>query len=149
MKTGYLSFFLICFLALSAWGGESAALRVHDGDTFALADAKYRIWGVDAPELDQPWGIVAREALRQLLTSGEIATVSKGKSWSRTVVQCSAGERDVALELLKMGLAWYLPKFAPKRQDWSSGNGDGITDRLTKALLCRNRRAFLRLNRLF
>lgn len=124
MKTGYLSFFLICFLALSAWGGESAALRVHDGDTFALADAKYRIWGVDAPELDQPWGIVARETLRQLLANGEITTIRKGKSWNRMVVQCSAGEKDVALELLKMGLAWYLPKFAPKRQDYREAEAE-------------------------
>lgn len=109
MKRFVLALLLLLFFAVGN-ADESAALRVHDGDTFALADAKYRIWGVDAPELDQPWGIVAREALRQLLASGEISTIRKGKSWNRTVVQCSAGEKDVALELLKMGLAWYLPK---------------------------------------
>lgn len=114
---------LLLFLAAGN-ADEPAALRVHDGDTFALADAKYRIWGVDAPELDQPWGIAAREVLRQLLASGEISTVRKGKSWNRTVVQCSAGEKDVALELLKMGLAWYLPKFAPRRQDYREAEAE-------------------------
>lgn len=123
MKRFVLALLLLLFFTVGN-ADESAALRVHDGDTFALADAKYRIWGVDAPELDQPWGIVAREALRQLLANGEIATVRKGKSWSRTVVQCTAGEKDVALELLKMGLAWYLPKFAPKRQDYREAEAE-------------------------
>ena len=39
-------------------------------------------------------------------------------------MQCSAGEKDVALELLKMGLAWYLPKFAPKRQDYREAEAE-------------------------
>lgn len=65
MKRFVLALLLLLFFAVGN-ADESAALRVHDGDTFALADAKYRIWGVDAPELDQPWGIAAREVLRQL-----------------------------------------------------------------------------------
>lgn len=114
--------FLLCFVAVSACGG--GFLSVHDGDTFHRDGRAYRLWGVDAPELDQPWGVAAREVLRQLLTRGAIETTRKGRSWSREVVLCEAGGVDVSLELLKMGLAWYLPEFAPRRRDYREAEAE-------------------------
>lgn len=116
MKSILRVVFLLCFAAISACGGGS--LSVHDGDTFHRDGRAYRLWGIDTPELDQPWGVAAREVLRQLLTRGALETTRKERSWSREVVLCEAGGVDVSLELLKMGLAWYLPEFAPKRRDY-------------------------------
>ena len=89
---------------------------IHDGDTFratvldrAVVDC--RIFGIDAPELNQPWGKVARSALLELVHRKKTVVVTKNRSFGRLVVTVSAGEKDVALELLKMGLAWYTPQY--------------------------------------
>lgn len=92
---------------------------VHDGDSFRAGKQAFRLWGIDAPELDQRWGTAAREALRELLTgAGEVTVERYGTSWKRIVVRVESRGKDVSLELLKMGLAWYLPEFAPKRNDY-------------------------------
>ena len=41
-----------------------------------------------------------------------------GTSWKRIVVRAESEGKDVSLELLKMGLAWYCPEFAPRRNDY-------------------------------
>lgn len=92
---------------------------VHDGDSFRAGKQAFRLWGIDTPELDQRWGTAAREALRELLTRAESVTIERhGTSWKRIVVRAESGGKDVSLELLKIGLAWYLPEFAPKREDY-------------------------------
>lgn len=96
---------------------------IIDGDTFIAApDSQvYRIWGVDAPELDQPWGIVARSALIELIHRKRVTiTSTHGKSYKRPVVQITVGGNDVALELLKMGLAWHTPKYAPDQKEYAA-----------------------------
>lgn len=67
MKSILRVVFLLCFAAVSACGGGS--LSVHDGDTFHRDGRAYRLWGIDAPELDQPWGVASREPERR--TAGE------------------------------------------------------------------------------
>ena len=92
---------------------------VHDGDSFRVGKQAFRLWGIDAPELDQRWGTAAREALRELLTGADAVMIERhGTSWKRIVVRAESGGKDVSLELLKMGLAWYCPEFAPKRNDY-------------------------------
>lgn len=92
---------------------------VHDGDSFRAGKQAFRLWGIDAPELDQRWGTAAREALRELLTRANAVMIERhGTSWKRIVVRAESGGKDVSLELLKMGLAWYCPEFAPRRNDY-------------------------------
>lgn len=92
---------------------------VHDGDSFRAGEQAFRLWGIDAPELDQRWGTAAREALRELLTGADAVMIERhGTSWKRIVVRAESGGKDVSLELLKMGLAWYCHGFAPRRNDY-------------------------------
>ena len=108
----------IIILCLVSFAETITATSVHDGDTFRSGKQSYRLWGIDTPELDQRWGVVAREALRQLLDGREIEIEQHGTSYRRIVVRCEVEKQDVALELLKMGLAWYCPEFAPRRNDY-------------------------------
>lgn len=111
------AFFLHIFVLTAA---EAVVVTsVHDGDSFRAGEQAFRLWGIDAPELDQRWGTAAREALRELLTGADAVMIERhGTSWKRIVVRAESGGKDVSLELLKMGLAWYLPEFAPKRDDY-------------------------------
>ncbi len=97
-----------------------------DGDTFLAApdSINYRLWGVDAPEHDQPWGHVAKAVLEQMLIKKRVTIEHKGESYKRPVVLVTFGKRDVGLELLKMGLAWHDTRFAPHRQDYAAAQED-------------------------
>lgn len=116
----------LCWLA-AAEPQTVRPLLCTDGDTFIAApdSVVYRLWGVDAPELDQPWGGVAKSALIALIHKKQVKVVQHGASYNRPVVQVTTtNNRDVGLELLKMGLAWYCPEYAPDRDDYREAEAE-------------------------
>ena len=86
-------------------------VRVVDGDSLVLdvRGAQYRVElsGIDAPELNQPWGTAAGEHLHRLLT-GAFVVVGDAVDGSDGVVRGTLvfRGRDVGLDLLYDGLAW-------------------------------------------
>lgn len=50
----------------------SARVRVVDGDTIAIGDHRIRLYGMDAPESDQPFGDMSTAALRGLIRDEEL-----------------------------------------------------------------------------
>ena len=90
---------------------EAAELRgkayVIDGDTIVIKRKKIRLAGVDAPELDQPWGQTAKWAM-VALCRGQVVTakLNGGSSKDRLVATCYLPDgRDIGAELIKQGLA--------------------------------------------
>ena len=78
----------------SAGGGDTFAgtvTRVVDGDTFwiSTADVRIRVWGLDAPETDQPGGSAATATLSRLI-SGQTLTCRQRDidRYGRIVGQC-------------------------------------------------------------
>lgn len=120
MKAALIAVFAISLQFFALTAAETVVVTsIHDGDSFRAGKQAFRLWGIDAPELNQRWGTAARESLRELLTGVETVTIERhGTSWKRIVIRAESGGKDVSLELLKMGLAWYLPEFAPKREDY-------------------------------
>lgn len=123
---------LLLFLLLVA--GCNTPLRsdrVIDGDTFVVTDlAVIRLWGVDAPEMDQPFGQEAKEALIKLLGHRRLTIEQKGTSFRRLVARVHAGRQDVALELLKQGLAWHDSRYAPKQDNYARAEAEAKSQRL-------------------
>lgn len=120
MKAALIAVFAIFLQFFVLTAAETVVVTsVHDGDSFRAGKQAFRLWGIDAPELGQRWGTAAREALRELLTGADAVMIERhGTSWKRIVVRVESGGKDVSLELLKMGLAWYCPEFAPRRNDY-------------------------------
>lgn len=122
--TCYIFLSLLAFSALSAETLTVKSLWIHDGDTFKAATSNKavidcRIWGIDAPELNQPWGKVSKSALIELIHQKNIRIVKHSESYSRSVVTVECSGKDIALELLKMGLAWHSDLHAPNMREYA------------------------------
>ena len=90
---------------------------VIDGDTIVIGSERIRIAGIDAPELDQPWGQKSKWAMVQLCRNQIVRAELVGElSHDRHVAVCTLADgRDLAAELVKMGLAIDWPKFSGGR----------------------------------
>ncbi|NBB50505.1 hypothetical protein GVN24_19700 [Rhizobium sp. CRIBSB] len=87
---------------------------VVDGDTIVIDDTHIRIAGIDAPELDHPWGQKSKWALVQMC-KGQVVTarLRPDLSYDRVVAECFLPDgRDLAAELVRAGMALDWPKFS-------------------------------------
>jgi endonuclease YncB( thermonuclease family) len=62
--------------------------HIVDGDTFDMADVRIRLWGIDAPEDDQPGGKAATATLARLVAGVALACERKGRDHARIVARC-------------------------------------------------------------
>lgn len=122
--------------------GHAEPVQLSDGDSFRLGDMRYRLHGIDAPELHQdckdpngrdwPCGIRARSELRRLIGTHPVecraVTVDR---FGRVVATCHAGGKDLAEEMVRSGYATIFtrPGFASpydKAQDEARAEKRGI-----------------------
>lgn len=92
---------------------------VHDGDTVTCLDEqrrtqKIRLVGIDAPELDQPFGRESRQALVGKLAGGAVRVDDRGRDQhGRLLGTLYVGDRNVNRELVADGWAWVFDGFSP------------------------------------
>jgi endonuclease YncB( thermonuclease family) len=118
-------FFLGAVLAAVLAAGPAAArdfegrvVGVQDGDTVTVLDAssqqhRIRIAGIDAPEKAQAFGGAAKENLARL-AFGRQAEVrcTKRDRYGREVCSVLVAARDVGLEQVRSGHAWWFREYA-------------------------------------
>jgi endonuclease YncB( thermonuclease family) len=87
---------------------------VVDGDTIQIGKVRLRLAGIDAPELEHPWGKKAKWELVKLCRGHAItAEIEPDMSYGRVVATCYLPDgRDLSAEMVKMGLALDWPKFS-------------------------------------
>ena len=103
---------------------------VIDGDTISINNVAIRLAGIDAPELDHPYGQSAKWAMVGI-TKGQIITarIAPEMSYDRTVAICCLPDgRDIAAELVKQGLALDWPLFSKGR--YKEFEPEGVRGRL-------------------
>lgn len=90
---------------------------VIDGDTISINSVPIRLAGIDAPELDHPYGQAAKWAMVKITKAQLItARIAPEMSFDRTVAICCLPDgRDIAAELVKQGLALDWPLFSKGR----------------------------------
>ena len=104
---------------------NSPVARVIDGDTFQLSGPliRIRLCGVDTPEEGQRGYHEATEYTKALVEGKTVQCRSVGegtpcdgrsrkKSGERFVAQCIVAGRDIAMELVKAGLACAWPRYS-------------------------------------
>lgn len=98
--------------AAPAKGQQGQVVAVMDGDTLVLRvpsgpPVTVRLRDIDAPEICQPWGVEARNALSELaLNKFAILTPVARDSFGRTVGRITVEDLDVGRHLVENGHAW-------------------------------------------
>lgn len=88
--------------------------RIVDGDTIVIKKTQIRLFGIDAPELDHPYGKKAKWALVGLCKGQAVrAEILETDDYGRTVAKCFLPDgSDLSSEMVKQGLAIDWPKFS-------------------------------------
>lgn len=93
-------------------------VSVHDGDTIKVRDKSgvvhdVRLYGIDSPELTQPFGHTARNFLRVAAfdRSATVRIVEVDRS-GRIVGRVTVDQLDLGLALVEAGLAWHYRAFS-------------------------------------
>jgi endonuclease YncB( thermonuclease family) len=95
-------------------------VHIADGDTLTVLDAdkvqhKIRLHGIDAPEKGQAFGNKAKEALGEKAHEKYVRVVWKEKDkYGRIVGDVHLGNRNINLEMVREGWAWWYRRYAPK-----------------------------------
>lgn len=104
-----------CLIAFLLLAGASPSLsqavqnvRGIDGDSLWLGGVEIRLWGINAPEWDQPGGQRAKAVLAALVAQGGALSCQSfyKDRYGRSVSRClMADGRDLACEIIKSGSA--------------------------------------------
>lgn len=131
MRFNFLPLFFLCALALllvfpaTAHAFPAEVLSVYDGDSITARRVgpvrkkpdkiRVRIYGIDCPELGQPYGNEARELTARILDGRtvEIVPAQKGKSYKREVGGIVLLRDMLVIQdaLVSAGLAWVDDRF--------------------------------------
>jgi micrococcal nuclease len=123
-----------CFAA-EAWV-KGIAQDVHDGDTFKLnvngEVIKIRVYGIDAPEINQEYGEESGKALRELINGKELRLRIQNKDvYGRTVGEPWLGDSlNISLWMVKNGNAWWYKNYSKKRSDLKDAQAEAKEKKL-------------------
>lgn len=104
---------LTCLAALCITGAVAI-----DGDTVRLdspgKNLRFRIWGINAPEIKDPGGKDASRALARLVAGQTLSCdLMDVDRYGRPVVRCSTPKnRDIACEMVRQGHAVDVPRYS-------------------------------------
>ena len=93
--------------------------RVTDGDTIVLVDrTRVRLYGIDAPERDQPYGSIATTALGYMVARSVYLLKVDEDGYGRLVGQLyhSKDGYDINASMVCAGYAWWYERYASDRQ---------------------------------
>lgn len=110
MKTITATAALLLLLESSALAEMVHVVGVHDGDTMTVltdtnVQIKVRLANIDCPELGQPWGNRAKQALSDLVFNRMVEILPKQKDrYGRTIADVTANGQSVEAVLVHDGV---------------------------------------------
>ena len=117
LKLIIVSLFLIFSLSAQAKTTEGLVVKIADGDTLTLLTSsnkkiKIRLAGIDTPEIKQPFGNKAKQALAKLVFQKKVQVEAQTKDrYGRTVGIIFVDGLNVNYELVRQGMAWVYRKY--------------------------------------
>lgn len=130
MSTRTLRYLVSTFLFILAFAAQPAAAKRFDGVVTAIKNPEVlvidagatthdvRIYGIDAPEDGQPFAAEAKAFVRERLLGRNVGARFKYRNVAGEMVsRVFLDENDIAVEMLRRGLAWRLPGASYKPSD--------------------------------
>jgi len=114
---------IIVLLIITNMSAPVLAQQVVDGDTLYVGQIKYRLCGIDAPEMGHSGYHEAIDYLHALVRGKKIECIpvgqgtpcdgrSKPRSHDLIVAQCFVDGEDLAAKMVRAGYAKDWPKFS-------------------------------------
>lgn len=109
---------LLISVSVYAKDYHAVLIRVIDGDTIVIANIetrekiRVRLYGIDCPEMNQPYGVEAKEILIKHIEDSplEVKELSTGK-YGRKICKIKVKGIYLSEILLLNGLAWVYEKY--------------------------------------
>jgi ATP-dependent hsl protease ATP-binding subunit hslU len=114
-----LKILLLLFFTIPLFAISGQVIKISDGDTITIlqnkTQIKVRLFGIDAPELKQPYGKKSKQFLANLI-AGEVVEVDEnGKDrYKRTIGTIYLNGADINAQMVANGYAWAYRKFSKK-----------------------------------
>lgn len=100
-------------------------LRVVDGDTIYIGEKKYRLSGIDTPEMKQTCskdgqlvycGLVAQRVLKEKIGTQEVKCVEEDKPdrYQRILAECFVNNESLSSYMVRSGYAFAFRKYSKK-----------------------------------
>ena len=97
---------------------EAVVVSVYDGDTITVRTdetIKIRLYGIDAPELKQPFGQASKQAMSGLVFGKKVTVMPDKKDrYGRTIARVEADGRDVSVQVVETGMAHWYQQYAKR-----------------------------------
>lgn len=121
-------------LTAAAWAGPKEdsdrffwgrVVQVQDGDTITVVRNNedldlivIRLYNIDAPEGDQPYGKQAANKLRRLINKNiiQVEIMQKSDRYGRIVGIVKQDGKDVGRVMAESGLAWVEPRYCKRKK---------------------------------
>ena len=124
---GYIAIGVVAVALAAGYGVrgerfEGIGVRIVDGDTVAFQgdgrEVIVRLWGVDAPEMDQTYGVMSKGILGDMCIGETVQVLVKDvdRYRRRVCVVTLPDGRDVGEEMVRVGAAWWSSKYAPREE---------------------------------
>lgn len=116
-----IAFFGLFCTAVQADELLGRVVAIADGDTLTLLDSnntqhKIRIAGIDAPEKAQDFGQRSKTSLSALAFNQQAtADCRKRDRYQREICVVIVGGKDVGLEQIRTGMAWWYRQYAAEQ----------------------------------
>lgn len=114
----FFTILIFLFLSIFSYSQErtGSVVSIQDGDSFVLKtqDSVYRIrlFGIDCPEINQPFGEEATIFLSQYLQDSVVIIEKDVDKYGRTVADVFYQDTLLNYLLLEKGLAWHYTKYS-------------------------------------
>ena len=108
---------LLIMLHASLFAFPAKVVKIYDGDTITIHQCKQqikvRLFGIDAPELKQPYGKKSKQFLANLIAGKVVEVEENGKDrYKRTLGIIYYKGQDINAQMVLNGYAWAYVKYS-------------------------------------
>ena len=131
---------LICPILVFSQTFTAKVIRVVDGDSVNVLrisdkeELRLRLYGIDAPEMKQPYGRESKDALKGILGPNTVISVEvlDKDRYNRLICELHLNNENISVNewMVSEGNAWHYVKYAPDGMNLQSAEENARNNKL-------------------